>query len=171
MYPQTPHSFHIPVMGLSYTIDSPIKVAHFGITSAVSIIEDNLVEMMREYYYQQSKEVFLPISSKSKDYRSRRITDYLNLMGRIVKANLAKVKASKFSEDSDIFKYFNMLPSGHELRKLFYKYIITTNKAEKVKLEKLLRNSIAPGAIEVNIMTKVDKTQHDKAGDPHRKRF
>ncbi len=24
------HSFHIPVMGIGYTIDSPLKVAHLG---------------------------------------------------------------------------------------------------------------------------------------------
>ena len=44
----TPHTFHIPVMGLAYTIDTPIKVAKYGITSVVSIIEDYLVEQMRE---------------------------------------------------------------------------------------------------------------------------
>ena len=41
----THHKFHIPVMGLAYTIDSPIKVARFGISSVISIVEDRLVEM------------------------------------------------------------------------------------------------------------------------------
>jgi hypothetical protein len=27
------HSFHIPVMGLAFTIDTPIRVAHYGISS------------------------------------------------------------------------------------------------------------------------------------------
>ena len=54
------HTFHIPVMGLSYTIDSPIKVARFGISSVVSIIEDSLIERMREYYHQQQKEHLFP---------------------------------------------------------------------------------------------------------------
>ena len=40
------HKFHIPVMGLAYTIDTPIKVARFGISSVISIVEDRLVEMM-----------------------------------------------------------------------------------------------------------------------------
>ena len=43
-----PHTFHIPVMGLAYTIDTPIKVAKYGITSVISIIEDYLIEQMRE---------------------------------------------------------------------------------------------------------------------------
>ena len=34
MFKQDPqHTFHIPVMGTGYTIDTPLKVAHFGISS------------------------------------------------------------------------------------------------------------------------------------------
>ena len=43
------HNFHIPVMGLAYTIDSPIRVAQFGISSVVSIIDDEIVERMRDF--------------------------------------------------------------------------------------------------------------------------
>ena len=38
------HTFHIPVMGLAYTIDSPIRVAHYGISSVVSITDDEVIE-------------------------------------------------------------------------------------------------------------------------------
>jgi len=38
------HTFSIPVMGLAYTIDSPIRVAHFGISSVISIMDDELIE-------------------------------------------------------------------------------------------------------------------------------
>jgi len=38
------HSFHIPVMGIGFTIDSPIKIAHFGIDSVVSLVDDELIE-------------------------------------------------------------------------------------------------------------------------------
>ena len=31
------HSFHIPVLGLGYSIDTPVKVARFGISSVISI--------------------------------------------------------------------------------------------------------------------------------------
>jgi len=48
-------------MGISFTIDSPVKVACYGINSALSIIEDNLVEMMRKYYYQENNEPYVPI--------------------------------------------------------------------------------------------------------------
>jgi len=31
-----PHSFHIPVMGTGFTIDTPLKVARYGISSVIS---------------------------------------------------------------------------------------------------------------------------------------
>ena len=40
------HTFNIPVMGLAYTIDSPIRVAHLGISSVISIMDDELIEKM-----------------------------------------------------------------------------------------------------------------------------
>ena len=37
------HTFHIPVMGLGYTIDSPVKVAPYGISSVVALANDSLI--------------------------------------------------------------------------------------------------------------------------------
>ena len=75
MYNSSLHKFHIPVMGLAYTIDSPIKVARFGIASVISIVEDRLVEMMRRHYYPTLNKEYHPISSHVPDYRAKRITD------------------------------------------------------------------------------------------------
>lgn len=58
----TQHKFHIPVMGLAYTIDSPIKVARFGISSVISIVEDRLIEMMRSHYYPTIGMEYQPIT-------------------------------------------------------------------------------------------------------------
>lgn len=44
------HTFHIPVMGLAYTIDSPIRVAQYGISSVISITDDEVIEKMRAIY-------------------------------------------------------------------------------------------------------------------------
>ena len=44
------HTFNIPVMGLAYTIDSPIRVAHLGISSVISIMDDELIEKMNAFY-------------------------------------------------------------------------------------------------------------------------
>jgi hypothetical protein len=37
------HSFHIPVMGLAYTIDSPIRVSKYGISSVIALADDGLI--------------------------------------------------------------------------------------------------------------------------------
>jgi hypothetical protein len=162
----SPHSFHIPVMGIAFTIDSPIKVAHFGINSTLSIIEDNLIEVMRKYYYQQNNETYVPISPKEADSRARRITDYLNLMQRIVASKMEKLKTSAFETGSDIAKYFEMLPDSSLLKEKYNEWFSLTDATEKETVEKLLRESLVPGSIEVNIMTKVDKDQLDKNKQP-----
>ena len=162
----SPHNFHIPVMGIAFTIDSPLKVAHFGITSALSIIEDNLIETMRKYYYQQNEEPYIPITTKEKDFRSRRITDYLNLMNRNVQGKVEQLKNSAFEAGSDLVKYFEMLPESHGLKEKFRHLMHLTDETEKKSLENLLRKEVKPGAIEVNIMTKVDKTNLDETGNP-----
>src|SRR5690554_4408289 len=162
----SPHTFHIPVMGIAYTIDSPIKVAHFGINSVLSIIEDNLVEVMRKHYYQLNNEPYIPIPAKSEHSRSRRITDYLNLMQRIVNSNFEKLKTSAFEAGSDIVKYFEMLPDNSFLKEKYLEWFSMPNSTEKETAEQFLRDNLVSGAIEVNIMTKVDKDQLDKNKQP-----
>ena len=44
------HSFHIPVMGIGFTIDSPLKVAQYGIDSVISLVDDILLEKLRKMY-------------------------------------------------------------------------------------------------------------------------
>src|SRR5690554_2902707 len=162
----SPHTFHIPVMGIAFTIDSPIKVAPFGINSVLSIIEDNLVEVMRKYYYQQTNETYIPITAKEKDSRARRITDYLNLMQRIVNSKMEKLRSSAFETGSDIVKYFEMLPDSSPLKQRYNEWFSLPDNSEKENVEKFLREKIVPGSIEVNIMTKVDKDQLDKNNHP-----
>jgi hypothetical protein len=142
-----PHSFHIPVLGLSYSIDTPVKVARFGISSVVSIVEDELIEKMREYYCLQTNEEYIAITVKDEDYRARRITAYLDLLNRIVNRQIETLKRESFEEEnSEIVKYFDMLPADSSLRKLYE----TSDDKEP------LRKYILPGAIDVNIMSKID---------------
>lgn len=161
----SPHTFHIPVMGIAYTIDSPIKVACFGINSAISVIEDNILEVMRKYYYGQNNEPYVPITVKEEDYRARRITDYLNLMQRIVTSKMEQLKASTFEAGSDLVKYFEMLPDTSLIKDKYHEWLFTLNPEKKGLLEKLLLKLVVPGAVEVNIMTKVDKENLNKNKD------
>ena len=159
------HTFHIPVMGLAYTIDTPAKVARYGINSVVSIIEDKLVELMRKHYYEQNHLPYQAITSKEPDYRARRITDYLNLLNSIVKEQFGKLKNSAFAAGSELSKYFEMLPDSSVLRLAYERMKSSDRNDEKEALGKFLKSQIRPGQIDVNIMTKVDKNNFDKGGN------
>ena len=158
------HKFHIPVMGLAYTIDSPVKVARYGISSVISIVEDNLIEMMRSYYYPTIQQQYHPIKTNEEDYRAKRITDYLNLLNKIVQEQVEKLKQSAFETGSEIVKYFEMLSDDNKLKQL-YKYVMNTDdNIEKENIESFLRTQIVTGTIDVNIMTKIDRDAYDKNG-------
>lgn len=165
MHSETPHTFHIPVMGLAYTIDSPIKVARFGINSVISIVQDNLVEKMRSHYYPVVGEEFHPISAKESDYRAKRITDYLNLVNRIVKRQVEKLKEAAFETGSEINKYFEILPEASRVKQLYHRMLQLTESEEKREVQDQLRKLIQPGGIDVNIMTKLDRENQDKEGN------
>lgn len=158
------HKFHIPVLGLAYSIDSPIKVARFGIASVISIVEDKLIETMRKHYYNSSVKNYFPISSNEEDYRARRITDYLNLVNEIVQAQVEKLKTSAFEAGSEIVKYFEMLPENSTLKHLYFKMMNNASAMDKEAMAKQLRSQIQPGSIDVNIMTKVDRDIFNKDG-------
>ncbi|WP_266366937.1 hypothetical protein [Tellurirhabdus rosea] len=160
------HRFHIPVMGLAFTIDTPIKVARFGINSVLSIVEDRLIESMRQYYYQQINEPYVPITPKEEDYRAKRVTDYLNLVNRTVQMQVDKLKSAAFEAGSDLVKYFEMLPDDSSLKQLYRKMQEAVDAYERDQLAAYLKLQIEPGSIDVNIMTKVDKANLDKAGSP-----
>ncbi len=165
MQNQAPHTFHIPVMGLAYTIDSPIKVARFGIPSVISIIEDTLVERMREYYYLLIGEKYQPISRTEPDYRARRITDYLNLVNRIVSDQIEKLRSEPFESGTEICKYFEMLPDQSDLRRRYHQMLEVIDQEDRMQKENWLRSQIVAGSIDVNIMTKLDKNNFDKEGN------
>ncbi|MDZ4747020.1 MAG: hypothetical protein SH808_00920 [Saprospiraceae bacterium] len=164
MHTSSYHSFHIPVMGLAFTIDSPIKVARFGISSVISIMEDRLVEMMRSYYYPTLGREYKPISTHEEDYRAKRITDYLNLVQLIVQTQVEKLRNSAFESGSEIVKYFEMLPEDSKIKQVFRQMTHTKVYAEKEKAKSFLRTQIVPGSIDVNIMTKIDNSRFSKDG-------
>ncbi len=152
-------------MGLAYTIDTPVKVARFGISSVISIVEDRLVEMMRRYYYPTINLEYQPISTHEKDYRAKRITDYLNLVNTIVQAQVEKLRKTAFEAGSEIVKYFEMLPGDSTVKQLYGQMMKTGNRLEKDKMEASLRAQIKPGSIDVNIMTKTDRNNYNKRGE------
>jgi len=152
-------------MGLAYTIDSPIKVARFGISSVISIIEDRLIEMMRKHYYPFIGKAYEPITMQEPDYRAKRISDYLNLVKTIVDEQMQRLRSEPFEQGSDIVKYFEMLPSGSRVRRLYDDMNAAIDAVDKGNRQAYLRTLLRPGSIDVNILTKADREHRDKLGN------
>ncbi|MBL7982586.1 MAG: hypothetical protein JNL52_12340 [Flavobacteriales bacterium] len=161
-----PQTFHIPVMGLGYTIDTPLRVAHLGISSVVSIIEDDLVERMRENHSKLEGEPFEPIAKDAYDHRARRITAYLDLLDRLVARNMERVRNEPFAVEAESTKYFELLPDEAPLKQRYNALLALPAGAEREIAERALRADMRPGSIDVNIMSKIDPTNYDKEGQP-----
>ena len=109
------HSFHIPVLGLGYSIDTPLKVARYGISSVLSIVDDELVERMRAYHSRNRSVDFEAIAKGETDSRSRRITTYLNFLSDCINQDFKNLKQQDFTDGSDICRYFELLPDTSKL--------------------------------------------------------
>lgn len=159
----TAHSFHIPVMGLGFTADTPIKVAKYGISSVVSIMDDHMLEDLRRIYSRKLEVPYLPISEKTTDSRANRIKAYLNLLHVSVNKQIEELKSQSFEYGIAINEYFNLLPDSHGLKILYERMKQEVGEAKET-IQNKLKAAISPGKIDVNIMTKVDKINFDKDG-------
>ncbi|RAI89242.1 hypothetical protein [Algoriphagus yeomjeoni] len=157
------HSFHIPVMGLGYTVDTPIKVAKYGISSVVSIMDDHLLEDMRKIYSTKYVREFIPISDSEDDYRAKRITAYLDLTQSIIEEQFNKLIHGDWEKSLEFQKYLNLLPTESPISSLLEK-IKSSPDSEKFHLKEEFKSLVNMGAVDVNIMTKVDKINSDKSG-------
>jgi hypothetical protein len=158
-YKNNGHSFHIPVMGIGYTIDTPVKVAQFGISSVLSLVDDGLIEKMREFYCRKFNFNYEPIIKNNRDARAQRITSYLNLLDIIVKQKIEEIKASISKKSDELSKYFTMLPDFSELKKEFQEKFKDRNRLQELK--DWLNHNITAGSIDVNIMTKMDRENYE----------
>jgi len=157
------HTFHIPVMGLAYTIDSPIRVAQYGISSVISITDDELIEKMRAFYSEKFSLPYQKITQQFHDYRAERITNYLNLVDSIVKDKFENFKKELAESKASLENYIAMLPSTSGLRKNL-QGIIKESMNYKEKLKHFFDENFSLGEIDVNIMTKLDKDNFDING-------
>jgi len=156
-----PHTFHIPVMGLGYSIDSPVKVAHYGISSVISLVDDISMEKMREFYCQKFNIPFQSIPPKTEDHRAKRITAYLNMVQEIVKRKFDELKSSVSHTEEEVLKYIDMLPDMSEIKLKFHQ--MTDTGQMKQKLSDWLHENLVAGEIDVNIMSKLDRDRFNGA--------
>ncbi|MFY9153524.1 MAG: hypothetical protein WAO52_16020 [Prolixibacteraceae bacterium] len=154
-----PHTFHIPVLGLGYTIDTPVKVAHYGISSVISLVDDITMEKMREFYCRKFNLPFQSITTKTEDHRAKRITAYLNTVQEIVKQKFENLKNSISHTEDELEKYIAMLPDMSEIKQKFNQMINTGEM--KQKLSDWLKENLVAGEIDVNIMSKLDRDRFE----------
>ncbi len=161
----SPHTFHIPVMGLGFTIDTPLRVAKYGIASVVSIMEDHLIEEMRKVHSKKQNKVYIPIDSSDIDRRSKRIKAYLNFMNEVVNEQIEEIKKQEFTPESELTKYFTLLPDNSVEKNEYHKMLETVDPKLKETLAEKLKSFVKAGSIDVNIMTKLDNQNSTPDGE------
>tara|TARA_B100001142_G_scaffold224968_1_gene223135 strand:+ start:3002 stop:4777 length:1776 start_codon:yes stop_codon:yes gene_type:complete len=154
------HTFHIPVMGTAFTADSPLKVAHYGINSVIALADDVLLERLRRVYSEVNNLSYEEIRNNTKDYRAERITAYLDLVNSLVLKKYDEFILRTSDKFDEIKKYFKMLPEASSVKQEFNEFI--SNSFVFDDLSSWLKKNLAFGSIDVNIMTKVDKTNYFK---------
>lgn len=160
------HAFHIPVMGTGHSVDSPIRVAHLGINSVISIVDDLLLERIRKYYSGIHNIPFDSIARNAEDGRAKRVTAYLDMVQDIVNEKFEQLKAQHLFSGSEIDRFFNLLPDTNQLKT---KYEELKNKIHLPDLDAAiaeLTSRMHPGSIDVNIMAKVDNLSMGKDNKP-----
>lgn len=160
------HYLHIPVMGTGYSADTPIRVAHLGITSVISILDDVLLEKLRQFYCRQYGLPYDEIRSTHPDRRAHRITAYLNLVEKIVDRKLSETKRLPFFEANEKQKYFDLLPETSPLKIAYQELVAMPPGPQRLHQEHLLTDRMASGAIDVNLMVRLDRPRFAPSGQP-----
>ena len=127
------HSFHIPVMGIGFTIDTPLKVSHYGMDSVISIGDDILLEKLRKVYCEKFKLPYKEISDKIEDFRAKRITSYLNLIKGLAEKKFDEFKNTSIEKGNGIKEYLGMLPDSSSIRDEFKNISSEYFNLDKVK--------------------------------------
>jgi len=150
------HIFHIPVLGLGYSIDTPLKGAQYGMSSVLSIVDDELIERMRKYHTECIDQKFVAISKHENDSRSKRITAYLNLLDQIIDAQFEFIKRQPFEKGNEICRYFDELLHDDSALKHGYELIgIITIRVMSIQMLQLayfsVRKRVAEALVQVAV--------------------
>ncbi len=143
-------------MGTGFSIDTPLRVAKYGISSAISLVDDVLIEQMRRFHCRRLGLQYLEIPESDDDTRANRITAYLDLLNELVRDQVRALQSSPFEPGSEITRYFEMLPDS-PLKKSYSDMLTIQYPVEKARRQDVLRCQATPGSIDVNIMTKLDR--------------
>jgi len=142
-------------MGIGYSVDTAVKVAPFGISTVISLVDDMLFEKLREHYCNQLHLPFKPIAKKEEDFRAKRVTAYLNLINDIVTHKFNALRQDFAGQKENIKKYFDLLPQDALLKQSYLK--LESAGLSLKEIWQNLKDKLVVGNIDVNIMTKLDK--------------
>jgi hypothetical protein len=131
------HSFHIPVMGTGHSADTPIRVAPFGISSVISLVDDLLLEKLRKYYTETYDLQYSKIAANEEDGRAKRITAYLNVVHEIVQKKMEEIRQQPFFENNNKQRYFELLPEDSMLKQKYSQLLKMEAGDERNDLEKI----------------------------------
>lgn len=154
------HSFHIPVMGIGFTTETPLKVSQYGIDSVISLVDDLLLENLRKFYCEKFKLNYNEISEKASDSRAKRITSYLNLVNDLAEKKFEQFKNTAIEKTNDLKEYINLFPDSSSIKKDFRE--LMTKLPGVNELREWIKENLSMGSIDVNIMTKLDKENYNK---------
>ena len=146
-------------MGIGFTIDTPLKVAQYGISSVISTVDDILVERLRKFYSEKFDMPFQEITTKVEDFRAKRFTAYLDMLHDVASENLEDLKKSFHDKThKELDKLMSLLPDVSGIKDKFQDYL--SNKPSKQDIYDWLDEHLHLGDIDVNIMTKVDRDNY-----------
>ena len=158
-------------MGTGHSVDTPIRVAHLGIDSVISVVDDLLLEKIRKYYCQQFDLPYTNIPRSADDGRAERVTAYLETVREIVALKFDQLKNAPLFENSEKDRYFCLLPDSNPLKQT-YNYIASLGEGDTYKSYiRDLTEKMNPGSIDVNIMAKVDNLKSGSDGKPLSSQF
>lgn len=162
--PSPHHTFHIAVMGIGFTIDTPLRVSRYGLSSVISLVDDTLIEQVRRDWCARLGQPYEPLDSGA-DLRARRIAAYLTLVHREARRQFEELQAGRFDDPNGIQRYLALLPDSAPLAAEYRRWRALAPGAERTALETRIRAALVPGDVDVNIMTKLDRAV-DKRGQP-----
>lgn len=161
----SPYAFHIPVMGTGFSLETPLRVARFGISSVMSIVDDVLIERVRRHHARAAGLDDTPIRAEEPDSRARRITAWLDLVDEIIERQMTELRALPFVPGNDKTKYFELLADTSPKKHAYLAMLALPAGPERERAEHAVTELIVRGSADVNIMTKVDRARMSKDGE------
>ena len=153
-------------MGTGFSLDTPLRVGRFGISSVMSLVDDSLIEKVRRHYATRAGLSFAAIGALEPDARARRITAWCDLVHDLLERQMTELRALPFAPGNDKTKYFELLPDDSRLRHAYVAFCAMPEGKDRARAGDELTRLMVPGSADVNIMTKLDRNRAGSDGAP-----